>query len=322
MSAPREGPRPKPRFAKALVRLFGSAVLLTLVFHFVGREAIVSALASVRLGTWLMALAGFLALHAFSALKWRFFLGLCGAPIPMSLAFRAYGAALFANLLLPSLVGGDVVKAGMAMQASRNKTGVLLGSVADRLADVIALGMLVGIGAVAAPSAAEALHGGAIRGIYVLAAGLVILALGAAAAAIVLPRLPLRRLPRKIAKLLIGMLRALRQLASSPGRAVVGLMWCLALQASFVLLNIPLGRMVGLDLDVRLWLLLWPLAKIAAMLPLSLGGLGVREAAFGLLVSPFAESRFAVAESLVWQSILIAGGLIAGGYFLLSRRSS
>ncbi len=326
MSSPGEGdndaPKPKFKFKKGLIRLVGSAVLLTLVFHFVGREAIVSALSSVRAGPWALALLGFLAMHAFSALKWRFFLGLCGAPIPMKLALRAYAAALFANLCLPSLVGGDVVKAGLAMQASKNKTGVLLGSVADRLADVTALGLLVGLGAVLAPSAAEALHGGAIQGIWVLAGGLVLLGIGTAVGYFVMLRLPLRKLPRKVAKLLIGMLRALRKLASTPGLALLGLCWCLSLQAGFVLLNVPLGEMVGLNLDVRLWLLLWPLAKVAAMLPLSLGGLGGREAAFGLLVTPFAESRLAVAESLVWQSVLIAGGLLAGAFFMLTRGAS
>ncbi len=54
------------------------------------------------------------------------------------------------------------------------------------------------------------------------------------------------------------------------------------------------------------------------MLPVSFGGLGVREAAFAALVAPFGPESLAVAQSLVWQSVLIAGGLAAGGFWVLS----
>jgi hypothetical protein len=76
----------------------------------------------------------------------------------------------------------------------------------------------------------------------------------------------------------------------------LGTLICVALQAGFVLLNIALGNMMGMELSASLWFMLWPLSKIASMLPVSLGGLGVREATFGLLVSPFIDSKLAVAE--------------------------
>ena len=306
---------------KALIRLVGSAAVLTAVFWFVGFDAVTDALANTRPGPWLVGLGGFLGLHLLSAAKWRFFLATVGARIPLALAIKCYAAGLFANLCLPSLVGGDVLRAGLAMQGHDDKPAIAFGSVVDRLSDVMALGLLVATGMVVAPGAAESLHGGRISGPTVFVILLVGTVVGLVVARWGLANMPWRRLPRKLAKVLIKMLRALNALMSHPVRGGLGLLFCLGLQSGFVVVNIHLGQMVGLDLDPRLWFLLWPLAKVAAMVPVSLGGLGVREAAFAALVQPFADSRLAVAESLIWQSILIVGGLIAGAYWMLASAS-
>jgi uncharacterized membrane protein YbhN (UPF0104 family) len=318
VGAPAEVPQPKLRIGKAAVRLVGSAALLGVVFYLVGGQAVWSAMKKTQPGTWAMGLAGFIVLHTLSAAKWRFFLKLCGVDLPFKTATQCYSAGLFANLCLPSLVGGDVLRAGLAVKATGRLAPVLLGSVIDRLSDILALGLLTGIGLVIAPAAAEHVHGGRVSGPMVLVGLLAGAALALVAARVALAGLPLRRLPRKLARFAVKTLRALKTLMAKPLHGLLGMVACLGLQAGFVAVNVPLGEMVGLHLDLRLWYLLWPLAKIAAMVPVSLGGLGVREMAFGFLVKPFADSELAVAESLIWQSILITGGLLAGAYWLAS----
>lgn len=303
---------------KAIVRLVLSGVILFAVFRIVGGEQILDALGRVRLIPWLAALAGFLVLHVLSAAKWRFFLGLAGARLTMLASVKCYSAGLFANLCLPSLVGGDVIRAGLAMRLTDEKEAVLLGSVVDRLSDVLALGLLVACGMIAAPAAAKQVHQGAVSGFLVFSILLGCAVAGGITAWYLMTRVPLRKLPKKLARFSIKVLRALRAVRGRPAQVALGLLFCFGLQSGFVVINIGLGDMMGMDLDVRLWFLLWPLAKIAAMLPVSLGGLGVREAAFGVLVKPFLDSKLAVAESLVWQSVLIAGGLLAGAYWLAS----
>ncbi|MCA9553512.1 MAG: flippase-like domain-containing protein [Myxococcales bacterium] len=318
VDAPADVPQPKLRIGKAAVRLVGSAVLLAVVFHLVGGQAVWAAVQKTQPLTWIMGLLGFITLHTLSAAKWRFFLGLCGVNLPFKTATQCYSAGLFANLCLPSLVGGDVLRAALAVKATGRLAPVLLGSVIDRLSDVLALGLLTGIGLVIAPAAAEHVHGGTVSGPMVLIGLLGGAVLALVTLRLVLAGLPIRRLPRKLARFLVKTLRALKTLMARPTLGAMGLMFCLILQAGFVAVNVPLGEMVGLHLDLRLWYLLWPLAKIAAMVPVSLGGLGVREMAFGFLVKPFADSELAVAESLIWQSILITGGLMAGAYWLAS----
>jgi uncharacterized membrane protein YbhN (UPF0104 family) len=57
----------------------------------------------------------------------------------------------------------------------------------------------------------------------------------------------------------------------------------------------------------------WPLAKLSALLPVTQGGIGVREAALAALLAPFgAPAVLTVAVGLAWEAIIISGGLIAG----------
>ena len=308
----------KTKPLKALVRLVLSLALLAVVFELVGGEEILDSMKSVRIGPWLAVLVGFLVLHVASAIKWRYFLSLSGARIPLIPTLQCYSAGLFGNLCLPSLVGGDVLRAGLAMRFTPEKEAVVLSTLIERLSDVGALVILTLLGMIAAPSAIGEIHRGAIDGFVLFAGMLISIVVGGFAAWFVMTKVPLRRMPRKAARFSIKALRAFRTIKSSPAKVLLGSLICVALQAGFVVLNIGLGDMMGMDLDASLWFMLWPLSKIASMLPVSLGGLGVREATFGLLVKPFIDSKLAIAESLIWQTILVAGGLIAGGYWLAS----
>lgn len=297
-----------------------SALLLSAVLWIVGPRTVGAAVRSIPFTGWLAALAGFCAFHVVGAVKWRLFMGLAGAPIRLGPVVRAYAAGLFANLCLPSLVGGDVLRAGIVMRAAPRKEAVVMGSLVDRFADVSALATLVLVGALSAPAVVSGMED-ATRTTTVLAVAAPLAAvLGLAAAFFVLRRVPLRSLPRRLARVLVGFLRAFRAMRARPAIGVRGYLMCLVVQAGFVAINALIGDAMGLDLDFRLWILLWPMAKIAAMLPLSLGGIGVREAAFAALAAPFAPKELAVAQSLVWESVLVVGGLVAGAWWGLGRR--
>ena len=68
-----------------------------------------------------------------------------------------------------------------------------------------------------------------------------------------------------------------------------------------------------LQLPLRVWLFAWPLAKLAALLPLTQGGIGVREAALVALLAPFgAAGTLVLAAGLVWEGVTVTGGILAG----------
>lgn len=318
-----EGLKPQNnlRWRKALVRLLFSGVALALVFSIVDTGELLRALESISKTTWLTALFGFLALHFLSAMKWRFVLGLSGHKISPKLTVRAYGLGLFANLCLPSLIGGDVVRAGIIMKNGGPKETVLFAALTDRLLDIAGLGFLVALGFILAPTSFDQLGELSSTTKNLIFSGTALVAIGALLAPIILKRLHPRSLPRKIGRIWIGFIRAWRGLLSSPRKALLALIWCTSLQAGFVAVNIFLGKRMGIEMDPRLWLLLWPLAKIAAMAPVSLGGIGVREVAFVALAGSFAEKDLLLAQSLTWESTLVAGGLIFGALSLLTKEN-
>ena len=122
-----------------LIRVCISALLLTLIFHFVPFKQVWAAARQISAPLWLGSLVLFLCGHAASAAKWRI---LIGNGISYRQAFRAHLAGLAANLALPSVAGGDVVRAGLVMKHAEDKGRLAMGSLADRLLDTLGLALL------------------------------------------------------------------------------------------------------------------------------------------------------------------------------------
>ncbi len=94
-----------------------------------------------------------------------------------------------------------------------------------------------------------------------------------------------------------------------------------AVQGSFVLLTAVIAAGCGLHVPLSAWLFAWPLAKLSALLPVTQGGIGVREVALAALVAPFgAAPVLTVAVGLIWEALIIVGGLLAGLVSLLLGR--
>jgi uncharacterized membrane protein YbhN (UPF0104 family) len=103
---------------------------------------------------------------------------------------------------------------------------------------------------------------------------------------------------------------------------VTGWLLGVLIQGTFILLNALLAISCGLFQPYRVWLFAWPLAKLAALLPLTQGGMGIREAVLVALLIPFgATSTLVLAAGLVWEGIIIAGGLISGLVAFVLRKS-
>ena len=56
-----------------------------------------------------------------------------------------------AQVYLPSIVGGDVIRMGMAFRTGQNRAGIVLGNLVDRLLDIVALAAVAAIGAFFCP---------------------------------------------------------------------------------------------------------------------------------------------------------------------------
>ncbi|MFQ5745767.1 MAG: YbhN family protein [Gemmatimonadota bacterium] len=302
---------------RVIVRVLVTLAVLAALVLLLPWSDVRDAAGRMRPWVWLGALAAFLAGHRLGAAKWRMLLRAGRCLLTPVQAIRFYAAGLFANLCLPSIVGGDVLRAALAARETRRAEAAVLGGIGDRLVDVAVLALLIASGGILARGALPAKVASAVT--------LALLA-GVAAASLTLilaARRPLRRWPARLRRPIGRALVGARRLARSPSTALAALAISLTMQSGFVLLNAWIGRSLGIDVPLGAWFLAWPLAKAAGLLPVSLGGLGVRDATLGAILVPLGvPMATGVVASLVWQSILIAGGLIAGGLWLALGRWS
>lgn len=302
------------RFA---LRVGGSLVILALLFFLLPREELFAAFSRLPPLALVIAIPAYLTLHLSGAFKWRLLVNSASGGLGGVDAVRCYYSGLFGSTFLPSIVGGDFVRAGLAMRLARSKSGVVLGSVLDRSLDVVALAAVAGVGALLVPSVLPPES----RTIWLGLAATV----GAAGLAglLMILLVPARRLPMKARRILVRVRQRGRELAKRPGRMAISLAVGFALQATLALGNAWLGRWVGIDVPYHVWLFVWPMAKVSALVPITQGGIGVREAALAALFAPFGvPAVLAVAAGLAFQGVVIGGGLLAGLIaFLLGRRS-
>jgi len=288
-------------------RIVGAILVFVLLFRFLPVQKVAEALRRVPPALFLVVLAGYLAGHLVGSLKWRMMVNVAGAGLGVAQAMRCYFAGLFGTLFLPSIVGGDVVRAGLALQMGRSKAAVLLGSLLDRILDLVALALLAAVGALLIPGSLSA---GSRRVFGVLGAGVLLLAVVGAA---ILALLPVRRCSYRIRRTLVRLRKAGRSMARRPQYVAASLTLAVLIQGNFIVLTTVIAEAVGLHVAFRAWLFAWPMAKLSAVLPLTQGGIGVREAALAALLVPFgAPAAQTVAVGLAWEGIIIAGGLLAG----------
>lgn len=205
------------------------------------------------------------------ALRWHMLAGWLGLALPARVAVRALFVGMFLGQLLPSGVGTDLVRgwqvAGHATQLRRVAASLL----ADRLVALFAACLILALSTAAAghppvvPSA----------GVFALAA------LGASAAALLVFVLacsgalglgaradPLRRLARRAA--LEGVTPRAGPILRASGIALV-------VHSATVTIAVLSARAYGIDASPWLWLVVVPYSIIAAAIPVSVNGWGMRE---------------------------------------------
>jgi len=210
-------------------------------------------------------------------------------------------------LFLPSIVGGDIVRATLALRMGRSKAAVLFGSLLDRILDFLALALLTIAGALLVPGRLSATSR---RFFFLAGAGAAILA---AAVLLTVLLLPPRRFSFRIRRHLVRLREAQRAMSAQSHFVFAAYLLTICVQGAFILLTMVLANAAGLHLPLQVWIFAWPMAKFSALVPLTQGGIGVREATLAGLLLPFgASAAMTVAVGLAWEGITIAGALLGG----------
>ena len=302
-----------------ILRWLAAFAVLGILFHFLPVAPLRAALVKVPPIRFAIILVLYLCAHAIGIFKWRMVVNTAGSQLDVATSAQCYLGGLFGTLFLPSIIGGDVVRLAVGLRRSPRPAAVLAGNVVDRFLDVAAQATLVLLGLILLPGSLPSQFAALAR--KLLLAGVIILAV-IVVALIVLPKPLLAGRSQRFHRRLARFRYAFRSVRRQPHVVAFGWSLGVLIQGTFILLNALLAISCGLTLPLRVWLFAWPLAKLAALLPLTQGGMGIREAVLVALLLPFgAASSLTLAAGLVWEGIIICGGLISGLVAFLLRRN-
>jgi uncharacterized protein (TIRG00374 family) len=304
-----------------LIRWAAAFAVLGALFYFLPLAPLRAALAGVPAVRFAIVLFVYLGAHAAGIGKWKMVVNAAGAGLDLPTSAQCYFGGLFGTLFLPSIVGGDIVRMAVGLRQSPRPAAVLAGNLVDRFLDVAAQATLVGAGLALLPGSLPPEFRSLARRMVIVS---VVFGLAVVLAAVAFRRMILGGRSLRFRRRLARFGHAFRAVRQKPHLLAAGWLTGVLIQATFILLNALLAISCGLFLPFRVWLFAWPLAKLAALLPLTQGGMGVREAVLVALLLPFgAPGTLVLASGLVWEGVVIAGGLLSGlAAFLLRRGAS
>jgi len=286
-----------------------SALLLGVVLAYANVDQVASAL---REGDWswfvaavaLMALVGVV-----GGIRWQLLLREAEVEVSSVRAVRAVGASLFLNNVLPTSFGGDAARAWLVGRES----GRMLRSAAATVVDKATLLGCLFVLAWLALAVDSDVPGSLVRVLTWVTIGLAVAAVVAALTAAGV-RPVVRRLPERLAAMIFEAWFTLRLWARS-GRLMAGLLALGVLyQALAVLALVCVGKTVSVDLSFALAAVVAAVVVVAMLIPVSIGGLGVREGGFVLLLGEAGvDSADATVVSLLSAAtILISSAAVVG----------
>jgi uncharacterized protein (TIRG00374 family) len=325
------GGEPRVRLGlQAALKLAVTAGLLSWLLGRTDIEVIGEALAGAGRG-WVCAA---FALHfvglLISAVRWRLLLRAQGAEVPLPFLARSLLVGTFFNNFLPSTVGGDLMRARDTAAHAGSGTGALTVVLVERASGILVLGFF----AVAAPLAGALGHGGAASAASFATAAL--LAGFAACGLLLRPRTlaALRRIvhartasgagrgPRLALVKADRLLQTLEALAGAPKIMRTTLFLAVLLQANVILHFWCVAKALDLSVEPGAFLLIVPVATVLLLLPVSINGIGAREAVFAFLLGrygvPLAQ---ALAFSWIAYGTVLGQGLLGGLVYALRRKS-
>lgn len=264
------------------LRALGSLTLLGLLAWRLDWGQVGEAFAHLNWALWLAAAALFVGAQVVSTVRWQLLARVLGFQGSFGRYLAYYFIGTFFNLLLPTSVGGDVVRAFYLARHEGHAPGrrgveAFLSVFADRVNGVLVLVVLACLGTLACPVPLPAWMNLAAWGIGAAAL------LGLASFP-VLSRFAGRS--ERLGRLVEGGWTYLRH-----GRA---LFWATLLSVVVQVANVVVvwwvGLAMGLPVPGSYYVVMVPLVTLLTLLPISLNGMGLREAGTVLFLAPLGLS--------------------------------
>lgn len=299
------------------LRVVVSGALLVCVTWHTDWPQLGAAFAHLLVGWWFTAVGLLVVAQLVSARRWQLFAAALGLPRSYAQMTQHYFVGMYFNLMLPTSVGGDVVRAWRLDGGSGRRMASFASVLLDRLSGVTVLVLLATFAWATSPLDLPTWVGWFVWA----AAGTMALGLG---------MLPLfarwsARLWNKWQHVRSGW-RAL----AAPGANTTGLAAPRLLVETTVLSLLVQAASVGIvwlvaaaletPIPARFLCIVVPMVSLLAMAPISVNGMGVREGAMVLFCGAIGIApEVALSVALLWFAASVVVSLAGGVVYLLGR---
>ena len=295
--------------------------LYVLVFYWIDAREIPATLKTSHFGIVGACVVLYMLGQATSTLKWRILLAPVGLSTPYPRLLGFYFTGMFFNLFLPTIIGGDAVKAVLLARETGAPARATMSVFMERNTGLCALLLIALVAAYLAPPVT--IYGISLVTLTWLLAG------GYLAANVVLfsphayriadqliARSPLKRIRARAASLYA---------AATPYTRAIGVLvpsMILSIVFQFVVIGVVFlcARALSLSIPFTAVAVFVPLVSLAGMVPVSVNGLGVREALYILLFGRIGISaELAVSLALLYLAVTVVASLPGGLVYALQK---
>lgn len=252
------------------------------------------------------------------AMQWGIILRFHGIFMGAYGTVSRYFMGLFFNFILPGFIGGDVIRVYKTAAASGRSTQAFSSTLADRVIGLLVL-VLFSFGAfflMPEGPAASALPVALLM--FVVLAGFILI-FSVKRLGRLLRSVFGGLIPEKLLLTLRTVYLELHDLTRAPGTLAGVIALSTGIQCSRIAVHWLAGMAVGIELGFSYYALFVPLMAIAASLPISIGGFGVREAfAVVLFASAGVVEETVLAYTLLATVMSFLGSLPGAAAFVFA----
>jgi len=262
----------------------------------------------------LFTLAGFV----LSAWRWQRVFAVFDVHVQLRTLLGHYLAGQFVGNVLPSAIGGDVLRVSRASKTTGTGDVAFASVVIERLSGFVALPLLTLIGFALEPSLLELDHSWialAIAGATIVGLVLILLVAGS-------PRLAGRFAKHQNWMRFIGAVHVgVDRIRREPRRALSVLVAAITYQLSVLIAVYCAVHALGISVPNGAVLAYLPAVASAQVLPISLSGLGIREGLLVLLLRPLdVPTGKAIGVGLLWYGMTLVVSLLGAPAFAVGHR--
>jgi len=303
------------KFILTFLRILITALILFFIFRKIDFAGTLSIFMRSNIFYLVLALASFFLISFFVAFRWYLVLKMYNFSVSLANAFRIYMIAFFFNNFLPSTVGMDVIRGAYISKDKKRLPDVISTLIIERWIGFFGIVLYI--------SAVPLLFTKEINIAYFLPFSII----GLSASIIFIISLwsqPVFNFFEKLfAKITIwgigekinSLYRSLSTIKNFPKQFFFNLGLSIVVQIVFVFTNFFIVKAQSLDIPIKQLFLYVPLISVISMVPITINGLGLREAAYLTFFGKELQTQ-AVALSLTQFLISVVFSLAGGVLFL------